>query len=64
MDGRGPVAIEHADVEAAARTAIERGMTAEEAGSEYRLPTGLEEWTLFNPGYFGRAIGAWMEELG
>jgi hypothetical protein len=39
-------------------------MTAEEAGGAYRLPAGLEEWTLFNPGYFARAIGAWMEELG
>jgi glyoxylase-like metal-dependent hydrolase (beta-lactamase superfamily II) len=51
------------DVEAAARRAIERGLSAEEAGAEYRLPAGLESWTLFNPGYFGRAIGAWMSEL-
>jgi glyoxylase-like metal-dependent hydrolase (beta-lactamase superfamily II) len=52
------------DVEAAARRAIDRGMSAEEAGGAYRLPTGLEEWTLFNPGYFARAIGAWMKEIG
>jgi glyoxylase-like metal-dependent hydrolase (beta-lactamase superfamily II) len=52
------------DVEGAARRAVEQGMTAEEAGGAYRLPAGLEEWTLFNPGYFARAIGAWMEELG
>jgi glyoxylase-like metal-dependent hydrolase (beta-lactamase superfamily II) len=52
------------DVEAAARRAIDRGMSAEEAGGAYRLPTGFEEWTLFNPGYFARAIGAWMKEIG
>lgn len=52
------------DVEGAARRAIERGLTAEEAGGEYRLPAGLEAWTLFSPAYFGRAIGSWMKELG
>jgi len=50
-------------VEEAARDAIERGMDAEEAGAAYRLPDGLEDWTLFSPGYFARAIGKWMEEL-
>ncbi len=73
VPGHGPLADDRAldrylelldDVEAAARGAIERGMTAEEAGDLYRLPAGLEEWTLFNPAYFGRAIGAWMAELG
>lgn len=72
VPGHGPLADNAAldayiglldDVEAAARRAIERGMSADEAGQEYRLPSGLEEWTLFNPGYFGRAIGAWMTEL-
>jgi glyoxylase-like metal-dependent hydrolase (beta-lactamase superfamily II) len=52
------------DVEAAASRALDRGMTAEQAGAEYRLPTGLQDWTLFNPGYFARAIGAWMTEMG
>jgi len=52
------------DVEAAARRAVERGMSAEEAGEAYRMPAGLESGTLFNPGYFARAIGRWMEELG
>jgi glyoxylase-like metal-dependent hydrolase (beta-lactamase superfamily II) len=51
------------DVEAAARRALERGMTADEAGAGYRIPTALGEWTLFNPAYFSRAIGAWMKEL-
>jgi glyoxylase-like metal-dependent hydrolase (beta-lactamase superfamily II) len=52
------------DVEAAAREAIAQGATAEEAGARYTVPAALGEWTLFNPGYFGRAIGAWMKELG
>lgn len=51
-------------VEAAARRALERGMSAEQAGAEYRLPAGLEDWTLFSPGYFARALGSWMSELG
>ena len=51
------------DVEEAARRALERGMSAEEAGAEYRLPAGLESWTLFSPGYFARALGSWMSEL-
>jgi len=50
-------------VEEAARDAIQRGMTAAEAGAAYRLPSGLESWTLFSPGYFAQAIGAWMQEL-
>lgn len=52
------------DVEGAARRAIERGVTAAVAGEEYRLPAGLGDWELFNSGYFARAIGAWMTELG
>lgn len=51
------------DVEEAARRALDRGMTAERAGGEYRLPPGMREWVLFNPAYFSRAIGAWMDEL-
>jgi glyoxylase-like metal-dependent hydrolase (beta-lactamase superfamily II) len=51
------------DVEAAARRAMERGLTAEEAGAEYRLPAGMAQWVLFNPAYFERAIGAWMAEF-
>jgi glyoxylase-like metal-dependent hydrolase (beta-lactamase superfamily II) len=50
-------------VEGAARRAHERGMSADEAGAEYRLPAGLEGWTLFSPAYFARALGAWMTEL-
>jgi glyoxylase-like metal-dependent hydrolase (beta-lactamase superfamily II) len=49
-------------VEAAAREARERGWTAEEAGERYRLPDEAAGWTLFNPGYFARAIDAWMRE--
>jgi hypothetical protein len=51
------------DVEAAARSALERGMTAEEAGAEYALPAGVANWHLFRPTYFETAIGAWMAEL-
>jgi len=51
------------DVEGAARRAVERGMSAEEAGAEYAVPAYLGEWMLFNPRYFERALGAWMEEL-
>lgn len=50
-------------VEAAARDALAEGWTAEEAGDRYQLPAGTEDWSLFNPGYFARAIGAWMTEL-
>jgi glyoxylase-like metal-dependent hydrolase (beta-lactamase superfamily II) len=50
-------------VEASARSALERGISAEDAGSAYSLPTGFEDWTLFSPNYFARAIGAWMREL-
>lgn len=50
-------------VEAAARRAVERGITAEAAGAEYAVPADLGEWLLFNPRYFERAIGAWMKEL-
>jgi glyoxylase-like metal-dependent hydrolase (beta-lactamase superfamily II) len=72
VPGHGPLADDAAmglyidlldHVEGASRRALDRGMTAEEAGTEYTLPTGLEDWTLFNPGYFARAIGAWMSEL-
>lgn len=51
------------DVEAAARTAFERGWTAKEAGSRYEIPAALGEWILFNPQYYERAIGTWLREL-
>jgi len=51
-------------VEAAAREALAEGWSAEEAGARYRLPPAVEDWTLFNPGYFARALDAWMRELG
>jgi len=50
-------------VEEAARRALERGMSADDAGAAYRLPAGLETWTLFSAEYFARALGAWMSEL-
>ena len=51
------------DVERAARTAVERGWSVDEAAEAYRLPGPMSGWTLFNPRYFARAIGAWMDEL-
>ncbi len=51
------------DEEAAARRAIERGLTAEQAGDAYRLPAGREDRTLFSPQYFARAVGSWMTAL-
>ncbi|NIN72429.1 MAG: MBL fold metallo-hydrolase [Gemmatimonadetes bacterium] len=51
------------DIEDAARRAFEDGASAEEAGAGYEIPAELGEWTLFNPQYFQRAIGAWMREL-
>lgn len=72
VPGHGPLADDAAigayidlldHVEAAARRAIERGITAEQAGEEYRLPQGMEDWVLFSPQYFERAIGRWMGVL-
>ena len=72
IPGHGPLADDAAldayiglldHVEEAARRARERGMSAAEAGAAYELPAGLDDWTLFSPGYFARAIGAWMTEL-
>lgn len=73
VPGHGPLAdataldryVELLDhVEDASRRALDAGITAEQAGAEYTLPAGMEEWVLFNPAYFSRAIGAWMHELG
>jgi glyoxylase-like metal-dependent hydrolase (beta-lactamase superfamily II) len=51
------------NIEAAARRAAEQGMSAEQAAADYAIPVELGEWTLFNPQYFERAIGAWLREL-
>jgi glyoxylase-like metal-dependent hydrolase (beta-lactamase superfamily II) len=50
-------------VEGAARSAMSRGLSAEAAAQEFRMPAGMEGWTLFNTRYFERAIGAWLREL-
>jgi glyoxylase-like metal-dependent hydrolase (beta-lactamase superfamily II) len=72
VPGHGPLADARAldayiglldHVEEAARDAIRRGSTAQEAGAAYRLPGALENWTLFSPGYFTLAIEKWMQEL-
>lgn len=51
------------DVGAAARRARVAARTAAQAAELYTLPEGVGDWTLFNPQYFERAIGAWMREL-
>lgn len=50
-------------VERAARDAQTRGLSAEAAGAAFRMPATMSDWTLFNPRYFERAIGAWMREI-
>lgn len=50
-------------VEAAARQALQEGMTAQEAGDAYRPLPEVRDWVLFNDDYYTRAISAWMEEL-
>lgn len=50
-------------VEAAARQALQEGMTAQEAGEAYRPLPEVRDWVLFNDDYYTRAISAWMEEL-
>lgn len=73
VPGHGPLADRDAldryidlldHVEDAARRAVAEGMTAGEAGDRYRLPESASEWVLFNPVYFERAIGRWLDELG
>jgi glyoxylase-like metal-dependent hydrolase (beta-lactamase superfamily II) len=66
MAGLGDLEIYEAmldDVEDAAGRALAAGVSAEVAGGEYRLPADVAGWTLFNTGYFARAIDAWMREL-
>jgi len=45
------------------REAWQMGMTAEEAASRFQVPEDLGEWVLFDPGYYQRAIEAWMDEI-
>jgi glyoxylase-like metal-dependent hydrolase (beta-lactamase superfamily II) len=50
-------------VEQAARDAQAAGRSAAEAAADFRMPPQMADWTLFNPRYFERAIGAWLKEL-
>lgn len=52
------------DVEAAARRAHERGVSAADAARDYRPPPSLGEWYMFSPRYYEVALGAWLRELG
>jgi glyoxylase-like metal-dependent hydrolase (beta-lactamase superfamily II) len=51
-------------VEAAARDAFERGVSAGDAAKEFRLPEVVSDWILFNERYFEVAITSWYKELG
>jgi glyoxylase-like metal-dependent hydrolase (beta-lactamase superfamily II) len=51
------------DVEAAARRAIERGISAVDAAKEYRVPAALGEWVMFSPRFYEVAFTAWEREL-
>jgi cyclase len=50
-------------IEAGARDAHTRGLSAEEAAAAFTLPASIGEWTLFSPTYFERAFTAWHREL-
>jgi len=52
------------EVERAARDAKARGLSADEAGAQYKLPASLGEWVLFNPRFMPTAFAAWYRELG
>ena len=47
-----------------AREAWQLGVEAEEAASRFQVPEDLGEWVLFDPGYYQRAMEAWMDEIG
>lgn len=50
-------------VEAHARSAVDRGLSAREAAGEFALPEPLRDWYFFSDQYAERALGAWMAEL-
>lgn len=50
-------------VEAVARRAHQRGQTAEEAATDFTVPTSLGAWFQFSADYPRRALDAWLREL-
>ncbi len=52
------------ELERAARAAHAAGTPPAAAGSAFRLPPALGEWTLFGPTFYERAFAAWNRELG
>ena len=73
ITGHGPVATQEGiatyldlldHVEAAARTAHEKGQSAEEAAKTYKLPEATADWHIFQPTFLEAAIAAWHRELG
>lgn len=72
VPGHGPLADKAAmdrfrtlidDVEAAARQAFEKGVSAAQAAKAYQPPKPLREWHRFRDSYYELAIGAWHREL-
>ncbi len=51
------------EVEAGARAARAKGMTAAEGAAQFALPASLGEWFLFNKVFFERAFAAWYREM-
>jgi len=51
------------EVEAAARSARAKGISAAEAALAFAQPPSLGEWTLFNKVFYERAFAAWYREL-
>ena len=51
------------EVEAAARSANAKGMSASEAALAFALPPSLGEWTLFSKVFYERAFTAWYRDL-
>jgi len=73
VPGHGPLAVKAemdtyrdllAAVGDAARTAHKRGIPAEQAAAEFRIPERLGDWYLFSPRVFAFAFDAWYRELG
>lgn len=50
-------------VGAAARSAFDRGLSAEAGAADFALPESLGDWFMFSPRYYEVAFAAWYREL-
>lgn len=50
-------------IEDAARRAKDRGFTAEEAASEFEVPSSLGEWPMLSESYPEKAMSAWFQQM-